>query len=30
MVKQAIHNGMLERSGRGSRIYYKLKTDDAD
>lgn len=28
LVKQAIQNGTLERSGRGSRIYYKLKTHD--
>ncbi len=25
MVKQAINTGMLERSGRGNRIYYRLK-----
>jgi hypothetical protein len=30
MVKQAISHGMLDRSGRGTRIYYKLKTDDSD
>jgi len=30
MVKQAISHGMLDRSGRGARIYYKLKTDDSD
>lgn len=28
MVKQAINNGMLERSGRGKRVYYKLKQND--
>jgi 3-oxoacyl-ACP reductase-like protein len=28
MIKQAIHNGILDRSGRGSRIYYSLKQDD--
>ncbi len=27
MVKQAINNGMLERVGRGKRVYYKLKSD---
>jgi uncharacterized protein (TIGR00288 family) len=30
MVKQAISHGMLDRSGRGARIYYTLKTDDSD
>jgi|GEM_PF-374467 len=25
MVKQAINKGLLERSGRGKRVYYKLK-----
>jgi len=25
LVKQAINNGMLERSGRGKRVYYTLK-----
>jgi uncharacterized protein (TIGR00288 family) len=30
MGKQAIQNGMLNRSGRGSRIYYSLKTEDAE
>lgn len=30
LVKQAIQNGTLERSGRGSRIYYKLKSNDDD
>ncbi|MCG8353442.1 MAG: NYN domain-containing protein [Chloroflexales bacterium] len=27
MVKQAINAGLLERSGRGKRIYYKLKSE---
>ncbi|MBP1466665.1 NYN domain-containing protein [Candidatus Chloroploca sp. M-50] len=27
MVKQAINNGILERSGRGKRIYYVLKEE---
>ncbi len=27
MVKQAINNGLLERVGRGKRVYYKLKFD---
>ncbi len=27
MVKQAINAGMLERSGRGKRVYYTLKTE---
>jgi hypothetical protein len=30
MGKQAIQNGMLNRSGRGSRIYYSLKTEPTD
>jgi hypothetical protein len=25
LVKQAINNGVLERSGRGKRVYYTLK-----
>lgn len=28
MVKQAINGGILERSGRGKRIYYKLKSEE--
>ena len=28
MVKQAINNGVLERVGRGKRVYYKLKSDN--
>ncbi|MGB9632883.1 MAG: hypothetical protein ACPL8I_06130, partial [Chloroflexaceae bacterium] len=27
MVKQAINSGMLERSGRGKRVYYTLKAE---
>lgn len=27
MVKQAINSGMLERSGRGKRVYYSLKAE---
>jgi uncharacterized protein (TIGR00288 family) len=30
MGKQAIQNGMLNRSGRGSRIYYSLKTENTE
>lgn len=29
-VKQAISNGLLERSGRGKRVYYTLKQDEQD
>lgn len=29
MVKQAINRGLLERNGRGKRVYYKLKQDEA-
>jgi uncharacterized protein (TIGR00288 family) len=29
LVKQAINQGVLERSGRGKRVYYALKQDDA-
>lgn len=28
LIKQAINNGVLERSGRGKRVYYMLKQDD--
>jgi len=28
MAKQAINNGMVERSGRGKRVYYALKSDE--
>ena len=28
MTKQAIHRGLIERSGRGKRVYYTLRTDD--
>jgi hypothetical protein len=28
MVKQAINSGVLERSGRGKRIYYQLRTTE--
>jgi uncharacterized protein (TIGR00288 family) len=27
LIKQAINNGVLERSGRGKRVYYMLKQD---
>jgi hypothetical protein len=27
MVKQSINTGLLERSGRGKRVYYKLRQD---
>ncbi|NJP05909.1 MAG: NYN domain-containing protein [Chloroflexaceae bacterium] len=29
LIKQAINDGVLERSGRGNRIYYRLKDEDA-
>jgi uncharacterized protein (TIGR00288 family) len=28
MVKQAINSGLLERSGRGKRVYYALKSEE--
>ena len=28
MTKQAIHRGLIERSGRGKRVYYTLRADD--